>query len=253
MKILHMSDLHVNDENHEKLLVLFKSLSKLKDLNEYVVVVTGDLTDTSSEHDTRLALGLFGLIARAKDILFVAGNHDYLRIMGNGFTRCGECINRFNTVFGVGGYPIETVIDGYRFVGINTANARFFASGEIGLKQIIDLRGIVKKNKTFTDTIIYMHHHPFKHRHKWWKIWKWFSEKTMELEDSKMFMDTIKDTNVGLVLYGHKHMYLGKKIKNNITFVNGGSTSGKESRFGVALIEYINGEKKVTLRWEGWK
>ena len=75
-------------------------------------------------------------------------------------------------------------------------------------------------------------------------------KSAMQLNDSKAFLRVIKDGSVELVLNGHKHSKLGRKIKNDIQFCNGGSSSGKGSQVGFSLIE-INKDLTIDYnkRW----
>ena len=247
-----MSDLHVSKQNYTMLKKMFFDLVSTKIIENYIIVITGDLTDNGDLTDTKRVKSLLRILSSAKAVLIVPGNHDYFTFLGNGFFPCKKCKKKFNLDYYGKEFDKFPRMDTFKedvFIGLNSAHPSFFASGKIGNVQLQDLEILLnsEKVKTAKNVIVYFHHHPFQISKRWWEFWKFWKDKVMELQDSKQLLKILNNSNVNIVLFGHKHSKMGEhKIKNsNIRFYNAGSTSGKdkESAIGFSLIE-IN-EKKT--------
>lgn len=254
MKIIHLSDLHISENNFKGIKDMLLDLVEYKNIKEYNIVITGDFTDNHTKKDLFLVKKIMKILEDAKEIHVTAGNHDYFSFFGNGFFSDKKAEKEFNNLFSIEGYPIVTITkDNYSFIGINSAHAEFFASGKIGKKQRERLISVLKQEsiKKAKKRIIYLHHHAFDLSFKWYQIWKILKRNVMRLEDSKKFLKILKDYNVEMVLHGHKHSKLGKRVKNKTCFFNGGSSSGKGSLKGVSLIEISDktGEVSYEERW----
>jgi 3',5'-cyclic AMP phosphodiesterase CpdA len=143
-----------------------------------------------------------------KHILVVPGNHDY----GTGILADKNFVKLFKlTFFGMEiRYPkVDIVADSEgdtAFLGLDSMAEelhwydRIAAEGELGKRQLDDLRQIIHRNevKNCRFRVIYLHHHPFD------------SYPLHQLKDSDhlkdLVVEAIKDgISIDALLYGHNH------------------------------------------------
>lgn len=180
MLIVQISDLHVGSQFlREKFDVL---ASEINGLNPDVVVVTGDLTNEGlvGEYEECKTL-LAGL--NAQKIITVSGNHDY---RNTGYL----LFKKF--------FPFETINElANDVVLVTLGTARPDRNeGEVGYRQNLWLERTMKKHKDKVK-ILAMHHHLV-------AIPDTGSDQ-QTVVDAGDVLRTILDTDVDLVLCGHKH------------------------------------------------
>ena len=250
MKILHISDLHINSSNMTTVINLFTKIA-YNNIDEYVIVITGDMTDNNNKNDIDRVLQALNILKNAKAVLIIPGNHDYFRFNGNGFVKCDDCVDSFNKKFiypqhPKGTFPLANITDSTLFVGVNSSHPSFFARGKIGKSQLNAIDDVLGMDTKFK--VVYLHHHPLRLKHKWWEIWKWFDEKVMELYDSKEFINIINNNKVDVVLFGHRHLFLGRTIKDGVHYINGGKSS--KGKGGVSKITIDSNGVSYIKRWK---
>ena len=189
MNLIHISDLHIhrNRADNEDVSVRLAGI-KIRYPDD-MLIITGDITDDGHPDQFKNAATIPGLK--------VPGNHDF-GAAGNFYSR--EKADLFDATFGTrfagDNYPAVDVIDGVRFIGLDsnleTDHPFDFACGEIGERQLKAIRGVL--SGPVMPTVVYMHHHPFV-RH----------DPFMELLDARKFMRTVYGM-VDVLLFGHRHV-----------------------------------------------
>lgn len=180
MLIVQLSDLHVGSQfMQEKFDVLEAEVNQL---SPDVVVVTGDLTNEGLVREYERCKALLAKL-NAKKIITISGNHDY---RNTGYL----LFKRF--------FPFETVnelSDDVVLVTLGTARPDR-NEGEVGYRQNLWLERTMQK---YSDRvkILAMHHHLV-------AIPDTGSDQ-MTVVDAGDVLRTILDSNVDLVLCGHKH------------------------------------------------
>jgi len=204
MEIVQLSDIHVGSQFREE--VFEKVIDEVNVLKPDVVVITGDLTNE----------GLVGEYEKCKDlvskldvekIIAISGNHDY--------RNTGYLV--FKKYF-----PFQTInelSDDVVLVTLGTSRPDR-NEGEVGYRQTWWLERTMKKYEDKI-TILAMHHHLI-------GIPDTGSERVTIL-DAGDVLRTILDTNVDLVLCGHKHRPWIWRF-NNLSIVNAGATSSERMR-----------------------
>lgn len=189
INLLHISDLHIHCHKADNAIVMDK-LNKIQETYpEDQLIITGDITDDGHPYQ----------YDNAKDIpgLKVPGNHDF-GAAGNFYSHKKAVLFDliFNTNFAGDNEPEIEIIDGVRFIGIDsnleTEHPFDFACGEVGSKQLKMLKGIL--NGPSMPTVVYMHHHPFMHH-----------DPFMMLKDAKEFIRIVYG-RIDVLLFGHRHM-----------------------------------------------
>jgi len=190
MKFTHISDPHISSRFPAILQHIIRNYPK-----GTLVVCTGDLTKNGTQKEY---ITFFDMIAPAKaagiKFLFVPGNHDYGRL-GNTYSKKAHV--HFRDLVELRTYPIVEIIDGVRFVALDSCigNAKSkleFASGEIGTKQLTTL-DVILSGYPDLPTVVPLHHHVFNRGF------------TMELDDSSDLMRMLRYHKVNLILMGHQH------------------------------------------------
>ena len=204
MKIVQLSDIHVGSQFREE--IFEKVIDEVNALKPDTVVITGDLTNE----------GLIGEYEKCKDlvsklnvdkVIAISGNHDY--------RNTGYLV--FKKYF-----PFQTInelSDDVVLVTLGTSRPDR-NEGEVGYRQTLWLERTMKKYEDKT-TILAMHHHLI-------GIPDTGSERVTIL-DAGDVLRTILDTNVDLVLCGHKHRPWIWRF-NNLSIVNAGATSSERMR-----------------------
>ena len=229
MKILHLSDLHIGgadklfgaDDNGDSPCterceaIVDRIIARCKPVSDYIVVITGDVTDGGS------ILGSSGikeqyetaadLIGRLRDngytVLPVPGNHDYGSMGTHPNKKYGRTFQEkllFNSdeTFPILGRAEKTgLIDEVAFIGLNSMEAAFSrdyyfgAQGKLGNPQLRRLREMLASDdvKNAAARVVYLHHHPFN------------PEPNMELHDADGLKKAFVGRNVDILLFGHNH------------------------------------------------
>ena len=180
MIIVQLSDLHVGSQFLPEKFDLL--VTEINQLNPDVVIVTGDLTNEGLVKEYERCRALLAKL-NAKKIITVSGNHDY---RNTGYL----LFKKF--------FPFETInelSDGVVLVTLGTARPDR-NEGEVGYRQNLWLERTMQKYKDRVK-ILAMHHHLV-------AIPDTGSDQ-LTVVDAGDVLRTILDSNVDLVLCGHKH------------------------------------------------
>lgn len=212
LKITHLSDLHVGQENSiKKCIALFQEANELG----HTVVISGDITDNGLEFEYDMAYYLIEQELTDCTVVVAPGNHDYGRL-GNILEKSarkrfkkyfGKVINPINEQISAGGEILEYYDEVEKVVyfvldSADNKGEELFARGRIGHKQLEELKF---KLGDWSDTtrVVILHHHPFLRPNidKPLKVPCYWG---LELADSDEFQDIVKN-NCEILLFGHRH------------------------------------------------
>ncbi len=204
MKIVQLSDIHVGSQFRED--VFETVIQEVNSLQPDSVIITGDLTNEGLKEQYEKCQTLVSKI-NVDNIIAISGNHDY---RNTGYLH-------FKKYF-----PFQTInelSDDVVLVTIGTARPDR-DDGEVGYRQTLWLERTMKKfqNKT---TILAMHHHLI-------GIPDTGADKLTIIDAGDVLRATL-DSNVDLVLCGHKHRPWLWDF-NNLLIANAGSTSSERVR-----------------------
>ncbi len=204
MIIVQLSDLHVGSQFQPE---VFETLLKeVNELNPDVIVITGDLTNEGLVKEykkCKLLLAKFN----TKKIISISGNHDY---RNTGYL----LFKKF--------FPFETVNeldDDIVLVTVGTARPDR-NNGEVGYRQNLWLERTMKKYKDKVK-IVAMHHHLI-------PIPDTGSDQ-LTVVDAGDVLRTVLDTQVDVVLCGHKHRPWAWNF-GKLTVVNAGTATSERLR-----------------------
>ena len=204
MIMVHLSDLHVGSQFQPD--VFDVAVGEINGLDPDVVVVTGDLTNEGLAKEYEACRSLLARL-NAKKVIAISGNHDY---RNTGYL----LFKRF--------FPFETVnelSDDVVLVTVGTARPDR-NEGEVGYRQNLWLERTMRKYRDRVK-IVAMHHHLI-------AIPDTGSDQ-LTVVDAGDVLRTVLDTNVDLVLCGHKHRpwvwNFGK-----LTVVNAGAVASERVR-----------------------
>jgi 3',5'-cyclic-AMP phosphodiesterase len=180
MLIVQLSDIHVGSQFQEA--VFDKVIKEVNDLKPDAILVTGDLTNEGLLKEYEKCKGLIAKL-NSKKIITISGNHDY---RNSGYL----AFKKF--------FPFESVNDlGDDIVLITIGTARPDRNeGEVGYRQNLWLERTMTKYQDKVK-ILAMHHHLV-------GIPDTGSDRVTVI-DAGDVLRTILDTDVDLVLCGHKH------------------------------------------------
>ena len=229
MEIVQLSDIHVGAQFRAD--IFEKVIEEVNSLNPDAVVITGDLTNEGLKEQYEKCKTLISKI-NVKKIIAVSGNHDY---RNTGYLH-------FKKYF-----PFQTInelSDDVVLVTLGTARPDR-DEGEVGYRQISWLERTMKKYQNKT-TILAMHHHLI-------GIPDTGSDRLTIIDAGDVLRATL-DSNVNLVLCGHKHRPWLWDF-NNLLIANAGSASSErirgffENSYNIIKIE--NGNISVDLKVVG--
>ncbi len=204
MIIVQLSDLHVGSQfNSDQ---FSKMVSEVNEIQPDVVVVTGDLTNEGLVKEYEKAKELLSQL-KTKKIITISGNHDY---RNTGYL----LFKRY--------FPFETINelnDDVVLVTLGTARPDR-NEGEVGYRQNLWLERTMKKYEDKVK-ILAMHHHLI-------PIPDTGSDQ-LTVVDAGDVLRTILDTQVDLVLCGHKHRPWVWNF-GNLEVVNAGTVSSDRVR-----------------------
>lgn len=278
MKLIHISDLHINsaiaDSNIEKTIFLLKSAIKT---GVDHILISGDITDNGTEKDFdifRKILKNLNLLSGER-VSLVAGNHD---IYGGVTTtedlisfpsRClnteyGKKVELFHSYFSEtldnafflpdeGIYPYAKNIDGVLIVGLNS-NEKFSlknpaaSNGKINKPQLEKLSFILDNfTGEYHTKILLVHHHFYKLDDVKETLTKKFLQKiesqTTKLKKRRKLIKLFTNLGVNLVLHGHIHENRSYNVKG-IKFINSGASIQNllSERLSLSSIHIHNGK-----------
>lgn len=263
MKIVHISDLHLNHELDKKLTRrIYKFLKYISGIADHIVI-TGDISDDAKPEDFevfRSILQKLNLLDGEK-LSLVIGNHD---IFG-GVVKAEDILSfpqkcrttdfqakvlAFNSYFSETfencvyqsehGYPFAKIIDKYLLVGFNSIAAYsplknpFASNGKIEARQLAEAQIIFDDFSKFVEKkVILVHHHFNKMKFLTGgiteRLWLNIEKQTMKLRKKKELLNFFKSNNVDLILHGHLHK-VEQYIRKEITLLNaGGSIKGVQN------------------------
>ena len=229
MEIVQLSDIHVGAQFRAD--IFEKVIEEVNALNPDAVVITGDLTNEGLKEQYEKCKTLISKI-NVEKIIAVSGNHDY---RNTGYLH-------FKKYF-----PFQTInelSDDVVLVTLGTARPDR-DEGEVGYRQISWLERTMKKYQNKT-TILAMHHHLI-------GIPDTGSDRLTIIDAGDVLRATL-DSNVNLVLCGHKHRPWLWDF-NNLLIANAGSVSSErvrgffENSYNIIKIE--NGNISVDLKVVG--
>jgi len=231
MIIVQISDLHVGSQFlQEKFDIL---VDEVNQLNPDVIVITGDLTNEGLMKEYEKSKSLIEQF-NTKKIIAISGNHDY---RNTGYL----LFKRF--------FPFQTIHelnDDVVLVTVGTARPDR-NEGEVGYRQNLWLERTMKKYKDKIK-IVAMHHHLI-------AIPDTGSDQ-LTVVDAGDVLRTVLDTNVDVVLCGHKHRPWAWNFRT-LTVVNAGTATSErvrglfENTYNILTID--KGKVQVDLKIVGGK
>jgi len=231
MIIVQLSDLHVGSQFQPE---VFETVVKeVNELNPDVIVITGDLTNEGLMKEYEKCKSLLTKF-NTKKIISISGNHDY---RNTGYL----LFKKF--------FPFKTVNeldDDVVLVTVGTARPDR-NEGEVGYRQNLWLERTMKKYKDKVK-IVAMHHHLI-------PIPDTGSDQ-LTVVDAGDILRTVLDTQVDVVLCGHKHRPWAWNF-GKLTVVNAGAATSErvrglfENTFNILTIS--NKKVQVDLKIVGGK
>lgn len=182
MKIAHISDLHCAHTYMFNEEAMKSGIKRINEENPDLVIITGDLTDWGIKEDYEYALQFIEMIEAEK--LIVPGNHDERT---DGYRK----FERY-----IGKRYFARAIDGIFFMGLDSADPDV-DTGHMGRELIAWAKKEMEKEKDMRK-VVFFHHHllPIPHTGR---------ERNI-LTDAPDVIEFIMDSEVSLVLGGHKHV-----------------------------------------------
>jgi hypothetical protein len=175
--------------------------------------------------------------------VYLIGNHD-IRIGGMLWDKLSPVLN-----FNFSNNTIWYEEDKIGIVCFNSAIDGSIARGHIGEDQFLAIGSQIDKKRDWKDyrLIGALHHHPIPVATPSWYAKpfyeRWFGgtiEKTLELDDSKKYMQFVTDRRFTAVLHGHKHIPRLDLHENNLPIVGCGSTVSKLKTIDDSIYMSIN-------------
>ncbi len=258
-QIIHISDLHIQDddsqENENLRKIVQKMMSQFKeDVRSTFVLITGDLVDDGDEKQYERASRILDPLYLAGFRVFaVPGNHDYGK---NGIHAEARRFEFFKQAFlnpdDPAGctFPQTAAVGDHILIGLNSMQAEcgfwdgLSADGELGKTQINDteiLLDAVLERPSSHKVILYLHHHPFLITDEGFMG---FVRSLCErighyLKDGEALMETLHG-KVDILLFGHEHRHLdfsGTKVSEDCgipVILSGGRCTSHRKEYRVA-------------------
>jgi 3',5'-cyclic AMP phosphodiesterase CpdA len=258
MKIIHISDLHINtfinNASIEKVSYLFKHLSGLEFDH---LIITGDVTDNGADEEFEIFRDLLEeyRLLDAKRTTAIIGNHDIFGGIRNAddilnfpercrqvdFTSRQFLFHRLlpelyeNRLSGTKEiYPFVKEFNNAVLCALNscipysTFKNPFASNGEIDDEQYNTLyERLLEAQDTGKDIIILVHHHCNKMKTDsetlMKSLWINIEKQTMKMRKKKRFIAMLKAFQVKLVLHGHVHVSEHYE-RGGVDFYNAGGT-----------------------------
>ncbi len=204
MLLVQLSDLHIGSQFRPK--TFAKVVQEVNDLKPDAIIITGDLTNEGLINEYKECKKLVSKL-KTKKIITISGNHDY---RNTGYL----AFKKF--------FPFETINElGSDIVLVTLGTARPDRNeGEVGYRQNLWLERTMIKYKDRVK-ILAMHHHLV-------GIPDTGSDRVTAI-DAGDVLRTILQTNVDIVLCGHKHRPWVWNF-GNLQIVNAGTVSSERVR-----------------------
>lgn len=203
MKIAHLSDLHIKDEESK-----FAAKELVADImvrfrpGEIVVAVTGDIIDSPSFEEWTMAEDVFAvLVEDGYLVIFCLGNHDvawqglddrdrFVQLAYGWLDRVAGLVvddRSWPVVYNVG--------SDLAIISVNSnAGDNSLATGSVGYAQRIRVAKECHRAKTAgRQVVVLMHHHPMS------------KNLTLRLEDASDLLHTVSH-RADVLLFGHLHI-----------------------------------------------
>ncbi len=231
MEIVQLSDIHIGSQFREK--VFEKAIDEINSLKPEAIVITGDLTNEGLIEQYEKCKKMVSEI-NVEKIIAISGNHDY--------RNTGYLL--FKKYF-----PFKTENElGDDVILVTLGSARPDRDeGEVGHHQNVWLERTLQKYENKLK-IVAMHHHLI-------GIPDTGSDRLTAI-DAGDVLRTVLDSNVGLVLCGHKHRPWIWDF-NTLSIANAGTVSSErvrgffENSYNIVNIE--NGTFRIDLKIVGGK
>src|SRR5262249_21084968 len=109
-----------------------------------------------------------------------------------------------------GAFPIVHLRGPVALIGLSTAVASlpFFASGRLRQQQLETLRRVLSSPELAGRIPVFVQHHPVLGL----EGWTWRKRKMQGLEDASLLAELLADVPRGLLLHGHLHQRLVRKL-----------------------------------------
>lgn len=211
--------------------VAMRLLQAVEDAHIDHIVVTGDFTNTSLEHEFDASKAFIDAFNRSHDkISVIPGNHD---LYTEGSARKKRFFNYFSsnvksdiessvTDHPAGPFPYVQLRGPVALIGLATALPRLpmIASGEVGKAQLDALEKILALPEVRSRVpIILQHHPPYNPEKKLRTI-------TNGLYDASALQDVLHTAPRAIVLHGHLHVRVTRELtRQNSTVTSIGATS----------------------------
>jgi len=204
MLLVQLSDLHIGSQFRPK--TFAKIVREVNDLKPDAIIITGDLTNEGLINEYKECKKLVSKL-KTKKIITISGNHDY---RNTGYL----AFKKF--------FPFKTINElGSDVVLVTLGTARPDRNeGEVGYRQNLWLERTMIKYKDRVK-ILAMHHHLV-------GIPDTGSDRVTAI-DAGDVLRTILQTNVDIVLCGHKHRPWVWNF-GNLQIVNAGTASSERVR-----------------------
>lgn len=235
----HLSDLHVapGDENT----VLARKVMRHKQLDDVdLVVVTGDVVDSTSAEHQSAGLGVLARRPSQQPLMVVPGNHDVSshgwRVAGVDdslraeFSRISLQVGAAKQLSPNRFWPVRHDLAGGRCVvyGLDSTEdgEGWFARGGLGAEQRNLLGADLSTLQQGQRAVVVLHHHvyelPLGRR-----LWELFQgSPTMALHDRIQVRQILANRKVSMVLHGHKHVFLRQPSNaGRVLAISGSSTT----------------------------
>ncbi|MBN1299897.1 MAG: metallophosphoesterase [Melioribacteraceae bacterium] len=274
MRLIHLSDLHLNSVHKRSNIKKFKRTLKhaIKTGFDHLVI-TGDLTDNANEKDfiiLRKLLAQYDLL-NSKLVSIVIGNHD---IFGGVQTaldvidfprKCSsidydqkikEFYEYFRELFrdaympGADScFPYAKTIKDKILIGLNSIDRYsrlknpFASNGKVYKDQMENFNKIMNQESIkIKEKIVLIHHHFYKNKAKSTasanETWNKIESFTMKLRGKKRLVSHFHNAGIKLVLHGHSHE-MRDYNRGGVRFLNAGASienGGDDS--SIFLIDY---------------
>jgi len=279
----HLADLHLTGPADGRTALTRLALARQEVTEADAIVIAGDVTDRGYDSQLELAGGLLRRLSSERPVIAVPGNHDVSQAWGLGGRRddaddVGAGLARLawagasvRALDAQRAWPIRVDLHGGGAVlyGIDSTRAppaaRNFARGLIGERQLAALDEDIASLEPSQRKVLVLHHHvkrlPIGRQLQHLKAW----EIGMALRDRRPLSDLIRRHRVDLVLHGHRHHFLRRKlgattILSASSTTNGCGLTGQRFflRVGLGLesgavdvqrVQYAPPAPRATLEW----
>jgi len=230
VRIAHLSDLHLDGSGLESAVLTRQALSREEATAADAIIVCGDVTDRGWDSQLDLARESLRQVATRQPLIVVPGNHDVSQWHGLGgrHDEAGEVDELFTGITRASAettpldsgrsWPIRMDLkDGACVVyGIDSTrahpNIRAMARGRLGERQLAALDEDLASLGPRQRRVLVLHHHVLRLPLGRQFLDMFAGEWAMAIEDRKALRDIIRRHHVDLVLHGHRHHFLRKKL-----------------------------------------